>query len=198
MMDEFVSDLQQSKKQASLFQNWDSAAQGLISVLAKLHTKSLQCLWNTSHFTFPTNTLLSGVWRQGWRDRKDNSRRALFWAQGYFLTVSRFTDPKHGKKPDGHWTSFLLLMPRSLGVYTLFCLDSCLWSSQLSYLLAGWQHASGKTTPSRSSHHLKHSFLPLHLLQLLGTSNTHPGMHALNHLGEPKERQTLNTKQASK
>lgn len=198
-MDEFVGDLQQCKKQPSLFQNWDSAAQGLISVLVNLHTKSLQCLWITSHFMFPSNNLLSGVRQQGWHDRKDNSLRTLFWAQGYFLTVSCFTDPKHGKKADGHWMSFLLLMPCSLGVYTLFCLDSrCLWSSQLSYLLASWQHAGGKTTPYRSSHHLTHSFLPLHLLQLLGTSNKHPGTHALKHLGEPKEWPSLNTEQASK
>lgn len=90
---------------------------------------------------------------------------------------------------DTEWLSYTWL-PCRLGVFTLFCLDSCLWSSQLSYLLARWQHASGKTTPSRSSHHLEHSFLPFHLLQLLDTFNIHPGMHALKYLGEPKEQPT--------
>ena len=37
---------------------------------------------------------------------------------------------------------------------------------------------------------MEHSFLPLHLLQLLGTFNIHPGMHALKYLGEPKEQPT--------
>lgn len=41
------------------------------------------------------------------------------------------------------WVSCAWL-PRRLGVFTLVCLDSCLWSSQVSYLLACWQHASGK------------------------------------------------------
>lgn len=195
---EFVSDLQHLKEQLSLCQNWDSATQWLILVVANWHTKSL---WITSHFIFPTTNPLRGVWQKQWHDRKDNSHRAFFWAQGYFLPVSCFIEYQTwtmGRRCMATaWVSCAWL-PRRLGVFTLVCLDSCLWSSQLSYLLARWQHASGKTTPSRSSHRLDHSFLPLHLLQLLGTSNIHLSMHALNCLGEPKEQPTPNTKQASK
>lgn len=158
-----------------------------IFVLANWHTKSL---WITSRFMFPTTNPLRGVWQQQWHDRKDNSHRAFFWAWGYFLPISCFVEYQTWTMGRSwiatEWVSCAWL-PRRLGVFTLVCLDSCLWSSQLSYLLARWQHASGKTTPSRSSHHLDHSFLPLHLLQLLGTSNIHLGMHALNCLGELKE-----------
>lgn len=142
---------------------------------------------------FLTNNPLSGVWQQECYHRKDNSRRDFFGAEGYFLAVSCFTEYQTWTMGRSwmatEWVSYAWL-PCRLGVFTLFCLDSCLWSSLLSYLLACWQHASGKATPSSSSHHLELSFLPLHLLLLLGTFNIHPGMHALKYLGEPKEQPT--------
>lgn len=107
---EFVSDLQHLKEQLSLCQNWDSATQWLILVVANWHTKSL---WITSHFIFPTTNPLRGVWQKQWHDRKDNSHRAFFLGAGIFsacFVFHRIPNLNHGKKVYGHCVSFLCLI----------------------------------------------------------------------------------------